>query len=218
MGYRRAGVEVVGVDIEPQPRYPFEFYQEDALTVLEFMATAGREIAHSTWSAIHASPPCQAFIRSGMFDRTRYADLLTPSRAFLNEIGLPYVIENVPGAPMRPDLVLCGTMFGLPHHLRRHRWFEANWPLSPFTLACNHDGDAVGVYGHPRGRKPEGANASSFRWRYGHGDIHQWREAMGIGWMKERELGQAIPPAYTEWIGRQLVAYLTERPVVAATA
>src|SRR5260370_40867435 len=127
-------------------------------------------------------------------------------------------MEGEGGGLVQRDGVVCGTLCGLPHQLRRHRWFEANWALSAFTLACNHDGDAVGVYGHPRGRKPEGANASSFRWRYGHGDIHQWREAMGIGWMKERELGQASPPAYTEWIGRQVGAYLTERPVGAATA
>src|SRR5258708_9628133 len=103
-----------------------------------------------------------------MFDRARSADLLTPSRAFLNEIGLPYVIENVPGAPMRPDLVLCGTMFSLPHHLRRHRWFEATSPLSPFTLAFNHHGDPLGVSSQQRGRQPDDATPSSFLTSYSH--------------------------------------------------
>jgi DNA (cytosine-5)-methyltransferase 1 len=208
MGYHRAGLEVIGVDHHEQPRYPFPFYKADALGWLRLADL-------NLYDAIHASPPCQAFIRSGMFDHTRYTDLLTPTRALLDEIGLPYVIENVPGAPMRPDLILCGTMFGLGangRQLRRHRWFEANWPLAPFTLACSHHGRTIGVYGHPRGN---GRNGRLHDW--GSGRKVEWDEAMGIDWMRDYELSQAIPPAYTEFIGVQLVAYLTERREVAAT-
>ena len=194
MGYRRAGFEVVGVDIEPQPRYPFEFHQADALT----FSLAG-------YDAIHASPPCQAFIRSGMYDKSPYRDSLTPIRARLQAQTAPWIIENVPGAPMRPDVVLCGSAFGLGSgrwQLRRHRWFEAGgWTLAPWTLSCHHDKPAIGVYGHARG-----ANA-----KWGGGTLPGWRESMGIDWMNEAELGEAIPPAYTEWIGGQLMHYLETR-------
>ena len=125
MGYHRAGFDVVGVDIEPQPRYPFRFVQGDALLILQsrsWMAQLG------PFDAIHASPPCQAFSVASKYRGTadRHEDLLTPARDQLKQTGLPWVIENVPGAPMRADFKLCGCVVGLPE-LERERWFETNW-------------------------------------------------------------------------------------------
>ena len=202
MGYHRAGfTEIVGVDIKPQPRYPFAFVQGDAL---EYVREHGRE-----FDAIHASPPCQAYARglSNCWNRKdSYPDLLPDTREELDAGARPWVIENVPGAPMRSDLILCGTMFGLGwgnRSLHRHRWFEAgNWALPPWAPAsCNHAQRAVGVFGHSRG------NA-----RWGGGSAADQMRSMGIDWMKHEELTQAIPPAYTEFIGRQLLQALTPSP------
>ncbi len=193
-GYHRAGFEVVGVDIEPQPRYPFEFIQADALTV-----------PLDGFDAIHASPVCKGHTPLRVLWGREWPDLITPTRLRLAAAGVPWVIENVPHAPMRADLILCGCMFGL--NLKRHRWFEASWPLSPFPpFACGHEwqgGRPVGVYGHTGGGGTSSGN---------HGFTKaQWVEAMGIDWMTRDGLAQAIPPAYTEWIGRQLIAHLEER-------
>jgi DNA (cytosine-5)-methyltransferase 1 len=190
MGYHRAGFEVVGVDLHPQPRYPFEFHQADALT-----------FPLDGFDVIHASPPCQGFMRSGMMARDgRYLDLLTPMRERLR--GRTYVIENVPGAPMRPDAILCGSAFDL--EVRRHRWFESSSPFSALVPPCNHSRPITGVYGHPHG--------SGGAWRNGKrpmlpSDAATWARAMGIDWMNPRELSQSIPPAYTEWIGKQIQAH-----------
>jgi DNA (cytosine-5)-methyltransferase 1 len=190
MGYARAGFEVVGVDIKPQPHYPFEFIQADALDW------------GVTWSgsfdAIHASPPCQAFTNArtihGVGD---HKDLLTPTRTLLEATGLPWVIENVPGAPMRPDVVLCGSQFGLEDPgvggLVRHRWFEFSHPPAHLLPPCQHSKATISVFGH-------GGHIY-------HG-VASWRRAMGIDWMMRDELSQAIPPAYTEWIGKQLLMHL----------
>jgi DNA (cytosine-5)-methyltransferase 1 len=184
MGYHRAGFDVVGVDIRRQPRYPFEFHQADALTYpLE------------GFDVIHASPPCQAFTK---LLRARagggHPDLLGPTRERLTALSVPWVIENVPGAPMRADVVLCGSMFGLK--VRRHRWFECAHPVLTLCSPCAHPVEAtVGVYGHTGGT--------------GRHSVSVWREAMGIDWMTATELSQAIPPAYTEWLGAQLMTTLT---------
>lgn len=186
MGYHRAGFEVVGVDLEPQPNYPFEFHQADAMT-----------FPLGGFDAIHASPPCKAHTKTGWayhFDyHADHDDLLTPTRVRLVEHGTPWVIENVPGAPMRVDVQLCGSMFGLG--VRRHRWFEASFPLPPWVLSCNHSERVVSPHGNPNRFKGTGK---------------QWAEAMDIDWMTTAELAQAIPPAYTEWIGTQLLAHLSE--------
>src|SRR5579872_5898192 len=142
MGYHRAGFDVIGMDIKPQPHYPFEFLRGD---VLEEWFDLSRV------SAIHASPPCQRYVRSGMFDRSSHPDLLLDVRAMLKEFGKPWVIENVPGAPMRPDLELCGCMFGL--QLKRERWFETSWREMALRPPCYHPDAPIGVYGHPRGGK-----------------------------------------------------------------
>jgi DNA (cytosine-5)-methyltransferase 1 len=182
MGYHRAGFEVVGVDIAAQKHYPFEFHQGDAMTwPLE------------GYDTIHASPPRQAFTAARVIHGRQHPDLLTPTRKRLQDWGGPWVIENVPGAPMRPDVVLCGSMFR-PLRIRRHRWFESNMvELFALRPPCQHDPSDVSVFGH-------GGHVY-------HG-VADWRDAMGIPWMTRDELAQAIPPAYTEFIGAQLLAAL----------
>ena len=189
MGYHRAGFEVVGVDIAPQPHYPFRFIQADALT-----------FSLDGFDAIHASPPCQAYSWATRRDRAdRFALLIDFTRLALDGLGLPYVIENVPGAPLREPAMLCGRMFGLP--LIRHRLFETNWQLWPLPGHPRHvglirAGKAVTVAGHG------GDNVR------GNGGRAAKQAAMGIDWMTDEELNEAIPPAYTEWIGAQLLVAL----------
>jgi DNA (cytosine-5)-methyltransferase 1 len=187
MGYHRAGFDVVGVDHKPQPNYPFEFCRDDFRSLsLDWLRT---------FDAIHASPPCQAFIRGGLQGDT-LGDLLAPTRTLLESSWLPWVIENVPGAPMRPDAILCGSMFGLS--CRRHRWFEFSWHEPLMTLGCDHSQAIVGVYGHPHGA------AGAFPGMLP-GTRKSWADALDIGWMTADELSQAIPPAYTEYIGEALL-------------
>jgi len=188
MGYHRAGFEVVGVDIKPQPHYPFEFHQADAMT----FPLGGYDV-------IHASPPCQAYTWAARRWDVERADLVEPTRERLVATGLPYVIENVPGAPLREPALLCGRMFGLS--LIRHRLFETNWQLWPLPGHPRHiglirAGLAVTVAGHG------GDNAK------GNGGRSAKQSAMGIDWMTDVELNEAIPPAYTEWIGAQLLRAL----------
>ena len=194
VGYHRAGFEVVGVDINPQPNYPFEFHQGDAL---HFLAEHWRE-----FDAVHASPPCQRYsamsnCRPGLAEE--YPDLIAATRNLLELTGLPYVIENVPGSPLRPDLTLCGQMFGL--ELYRHRVFESNVFLwQP---------------GHPKHRVPA---SRAGHWKpgtimsvSGHvSPIAVARKAMGIDWMNRAELAESIPPAYSQHVGEQLIEQLTE--------
>lgn len=190
VGYHRAGFEVVGVDLVAQPRYPFEFHQADAIT-----------FPLDGFDAIHASPPCQFATRlASLRGANRHRDLLTPMRSRLQaEATVPWVIENVPGAPMRADVILCGTQFGLG--VWRHRLFEFS-SSPPFVLMppCVHVGRPIGVYGHPGG--------SSHRDGGTRGLLSDWMRAMGIDWMSASELSQAIPPAYTEWIGSRLLEHV----------
>ena len=188
MGYHRAGFEVVGVDLHPQPHYPFEFHQADALT-----------FPLQGFDAIHASPPCQRY--STM---TRHAkehpDLYADVRDVLAAAGVPYVIENVIGAPYSHGVLLCGSMFGMK--IRRHRNFETSWlVLQP---ECRHGAERpYTIAGHgggcdrPHSLKP----AARDFWRY-----------LDMPWMEGKPpygVAQAIPPAYTEWIGQQLMQLLT---------
>ncbi len=195
MGYHRAGFDVIGIDIEPQPNYPFEFIQGDALDV-----NFARHFA-----AIHASPPCQAFSLASLYhgknNQDKHPDLVDATRSLLESSGLPWVVENVTGSPLRPDLVLCGEMFGLRVH--RHRVFESNVLLmrpqhQPHKLkGAQHNCHIED--GHTRivaGNYADHADAS---------------DAMGIDWMTRKGLSQAIPPAYTEYIGTQLLQHLGER-------
>ena len=218
MGLHRAGFEVVGVDLSPQPRYPFEFHQADALT----FPLAGFDF-------IAASPPCQHHTAlKTMHNAKEHPDLIPPTRARLKASGLPYAIENVIGAPI-DGLMLCGTMFGLgveDAELRRHRLFETNF----FILApkCQHGKRAtIGVYGgHVRNRKRartigvygEGCRDSRRKHDKGVPDftVEQGRVAMGIDWMTLAELSQAIPPAFGEFIGREAIKHIRASRGIAA--
>jgi DNA (cytosine-5)-methyltransferase 1 len=189
MGLHQAFPEaqITGVDIEPQPRYPFTFVKSDAMTYLL-----------QEYDFIWASPPCQKYTVACMTHRNNgkeYPDLVAATRVRLIETGKPWVIENVPGAPMRPDLILCGAMFGL--RLVRHRWFELSGIPFSLVMPCAHDPDPVTVVGHGT---PSWVSA-----RRGGASFTQQekREAMGIDWMNREELSQAIPPAYSRYIGEQ---------------
>lgn len=191
MGYRRAGFEVVGVDIAPQPNYPFEFHQADAMTY-----------PLDGFDVIHASPPCQRFTayrRRGAGVGERAENLIAPVRDRLRAHGVAYVIENVAGAPLCSPVMLCGSSFGLD--VRRHRFFEANWPL--MAPPCDH--------GWQTPRFPPATNRTNLRRTV---EVGAWRcadiapAAMGVDWMTNAELSQAIPPAYTEFIGRRLLESL----------
>ena len=207
VGYHRAGWEVVGVDIAPQPHYPFRFYQADAMDV---MTKLGKRHVWSHFDAIHASPPCQDF--TTMSNRWRGAggradsheDLLTPTRALLSEFRAPYVIENVPGSKgtMRPTLLLHGGMFGLG--VDRPRYFESNVML--FAPEGPRTNDPLGVYGKaPDGRRlftrADGSEQRAPR------DLAEAQAAMGMDWGDWHGVKEAIPPAYTEHIGRQLLSF-----------
>ena len=198
MGYHRAGFEVVGVDIKPQPHYPFEFHQADALT-----------FPLDGFDAIHASPPCQFYsiMRNLPWLKDReYWDSVPPTRARLMASGLPWVMENVKGAPM-DGVFLCGLMFGLAwddgRPIYRHRLFEATF----FMLAPGHPthrgvispGPMLGNRGH--------AGSGNGRMVV-NGRSRVAPNAIGVDWMTSTERSQAIPPAYTEHIGHQLMAHL----------
>lgn len=191
MGYHKAGFEVVGVDINPQPRFPFEFHRADALS-----------FSPEGFDAVHASPPCQAFTAAQPIRGRKHPDFLTPIREKLERLKIPWVIENVVGAPMRADILLCGSMFGLG--VKRHRIFETSFQrLLVMPPTCKHEwpnGRPVGVYGHT-GRKATGNTSGN------HGFLAQdWRRAMEIDWMTTKELAESIPPAYTEYIGKLILS------------
>jgi len=199
MGYHRTGFDVVGVDIAPQPHYPFTFVQDDALSFLA---------AHySEYDAIHASPPCQKFMTLQNVNRARgfhvdHPDLIADTRRALESTGKPYIIENVQGSPLLTQVVLCGHALGLTK-LARHRHFESNLLL--FGLPCAHRRkEVIGVYGnYPDGRAV--MKRKEFKVTYAASSIDEGRAAMGIEWMDWDELTEAIPPAYTEFIGKQLM-------------
>jgi DNA (cytosine-5)-methyltransferase 1 len=204
VGYHRAGFDVVGVDILPQPHYPFEFQQLDAIEVLDWIA----DPVHATGSyftgdfdAIHASPPCQDHMKTP-HRKHGTGWMLPATRDRLKRVGtaVPWVIENVPGAAMRADYRLCGCMFGLPN-LRRERWFETSWHGFELNMCHDHTRPAISVVGHGTPtwvRQKLGRNPT----------IAEYRAAMGIDWMNRDELSQAIPPAYTEHIGAALRSHL----------
>jgi len=193
VGYHRAGFdEIVGVDNRPQPRYPFQFIQADAL---EYCAAHGNE-----FDVIHASPPCQAYIALANLKgrKINHPDLIDPTRKALTATGVPFVIENVQGSPLHTSLILCGHALDLKR-LARHRHFETSI-LIP-SIACTHrrQPNLIGVYG----MKPDGRRLSSKRYRLNvaASSLIEAQRAMGIDWMDWREITQAIPPAYTEYIG-----------------
>jgi DNA (cytosine-5)-methyltransferase 1 len=185
VGYALAGFDVTGVDCALQPRYPFAFVRADAM---EYIAEHGHE-----YDVIHASPPCQAYCAATAWrgDRSRHPDLIGPVRELLRATGKPYVIENVQEARRRLHfpILLCGSMFGL--RVQRHRYFEA--PSLPLTLTpdCRHRPDDYS-FDHG-GKQPESV----------------YRDAMGCGWMTAHEARQAVPPAFTDFIGNLLLRELS---------
>lgn len=195
-GYDRAGFEVVGVDIAPQKNFPFEFHQADAL---HFLAEHWAE-----FDVVHASPPCQRFsamsnCRPGLAGE--YPDLIAATRGLLELTGLPWVIENVVGSPLRSDLILCGAMFG--RELYRHRIFESN-----VTLYSQPDHPEHVVPASKAGHWKPGTIMSIS----GHvSPIAKAREVMGIDWMTRAELAESIPPAYSQYVGHGLMRHVLAR-------
>lgn len=196
VGYARAGYEVVGVYPLLQPHYPFTFVQGDALT-----------FDLSGFDAIHASPVCKSYTYCNLSPHKQYPKLITAIRERLQATGKTYIIENVMGAKhdLRASLLLCGSMFGLP--LQRHRLFEIGntdlfiCPPGP----CNHKIAHISVVGHSVWDSSiEGTQRKDGRRRPDSVPVEIGHRAMGIDWMNKSELAQAIPPHYTEWIGRQL--------------
>lgn len=191
MGLSRAGFDVVGVDIEPQPNYPFQFVLADALSV-----------DLRGYDFIWASPPCQKYTNQG---KSRpHPELIEPIRLRLVASGVQYCIENVIGAPLISPVILCGSMFGLG--VRRHRKFEASFPIIPPSACCHKDQDIRAYYGEwgreaYRAKTPGGKDTLR-------GTIDRAPKDMGIDWMTWRELTQAIPPAYSELIGRSAIAHI----------
>lgn len=195
MGLSRAGFDVTGVDIVKQPRYPFRFVQADALEP---------PFALSRFDFVWASPPCQAHTSlKTMWNAKPHENLVDATRAMLRASGVPFVIENVPGAPLENPLTLCGSMFGLgvaDSDLRRHRLFETSWfVLSP---QCQHgERRTIGIHGEGCRDARRKVNRGIDDFKVGDG-----RKAMGINWMTLAELCQAIPPVYSEFIGRSFLA------------
>lgn len=233
VGYYRAGFDVVGCDNRLQPRYPFPFVLGDALDILqrlidgeEIEMSDGRVIYLEDIAVIGASPPCKH--DSGMSrgrwqeKRLKHPDLIKPTRKLLIKSGKPYVIENVAGArhKYQSHLMLCGTMFGLQsdygNQLQRHRYFEVYPHVLILPPPCSHNGlSAIGVYGggqHPNRRTR--ANGSGTKQAGDDFGIEQRKKAMGIDWMSSSELSQAIPPAYTHWLGKQLLKVINREEVL----
>lgn len=197
MGYHRAGFDVVGVDLRPQPRYPFEFHQADALT-----------FPLDGFNAIHASPPCQHYSRAvTRANRLRHPDLIAPIRERLRVGRVPYVIENVPRAPLIDPVLICGSSLGMP--IQRHRLFES--PVALLVPPCAHRAwprryppawnrtTLLRVLSISGGYTKSKAGQSRREW------VAECAAAMGIDWMTSEELSESIPPAYTELIGLQLL-------------
>ena len=195
VGYAEAGFDVTGVDIEPQPNYPYRFIQADMLT-----------FPLEGYDAYHCSPHCQRYSLVSLWNkdtRLKYPDQIPAIRARLRATGKPYVIENIARAPLYKSIMLCGEMFGLRTY--RHRHFESNILLfqPPHPKHIHKSADAT--------RTPKPGEYWSICGHMGHKDDAQ--AAMGINWMKtQHEIAQAIPWKYTAWIGAQLIdALRTER-------
>jgi len=196
-GYAAAGFEVHGVDLKHGKRYPYTYVRADVLDVLRDKNYLDQ------FDVIHASPPCQTHsitkhLRNAQGKTTSKLDLIPETRAALVKSGKPYIIENVPGSPLIDPIQLCGSSFGLK--VRRHRLFESNMPLE--GSVCNHklQGRPVGVYGSLNDEIPQGGKTAA--------TINDARDAMGMPWAIWTELVEAIPPAFTEYLGGQVGSWL----------
>lgn len=226
-GYRRAGFDVYSVDIAEQPNNPFPFLRGDVLEVLATLLRGekisfpnGEDLSLDDFHAIHASPPCQAYSvtksKTAHNRKKEHVDLVAPTRDLLNQTGKPWIMENVVGAPLIDPIVLCGTQFGLvaddvdgmPLRLLRHRLFESSVPLvAPEHVSHRRDTSRITASVFGSGGTYTPAHRDN-RLRQGGYVPHVSviREIMGIDWMKTRyELSQSIPPAYTEFLGRQII-------------
>jgi DNA (cytosine-5)-methyltransferase 1 len=205
-GYRRAGFRVIGVDIEPQPRFfrkadqGDEFHQADMLDVLGTMAARGwrRDI-----SVIHVSPPCQRWSRMSTarpgLDLT-YPDLITPVRPLLQATGLPYVIENVPGAPLINPVTLCAWQFG--REMYRHRLFEAGGGLT-LVAPASHPPHVT-----PASKAGHWVPGTFFSMAGHFAPMWKAQEVSGIDWMRREEMAEAIPPYMITYLAHQVLAQL----------
>lgn len=197
MGYHQAGFQIVGVDINHQKNYPFQFIQSD---VFDFLDKYHYQIIKKV-NAIHASPPCQAYSQTRFINPNKsYSNLIPKTREYLIKLGIPYVIENVPKAPLINPITLCGTMFSLK--VFRHRCFESNFYIPPIQHN-EHKGKTKNssLYSDPN---------SEFICVVGNMFlVSEARKAMEINWMIGKELSQAIPPSYTKYIGKYLMQEVT---------
>jgi len=212
-GYHDAGFEVVGIDIKPQLNYPFAFSRMVALEALQILIDGGSIITTKglfkleDFDFIHASPPCQsssALTKGTNYGKFTYPDLIEPTRDLLKETGLPYVIENVAGAAIDKDIMLCGEMFGLA--VIRHRFFElGDWKAYQLPHR-KHRGRVAGMR---HGVWYEGPYFAVYGDGGGKGTVAQWQDAMDIHWTNVRkEIAEAIPPLYSKYIGEQLMVCL----------
>jgi DNA (cytosine-5)-methyltransferase 1 len=194
-GYADAGFTVTGVDLKHGKRYPYKYLRQDVMSLdVDFLRS---------FDVIHASPPCQLFsstkhLRNAQGKGSSKLDLVQPVRDMLIASGRPYIIENVLGAPLINAVTVCGSSFGLK--VRRHRLFESNLQLVGTECRHREQGRPVGIYGSMRDEIPSGGKTAE--------SMHQAKEAMGIDWMLWGELVEAIPPAYSLYIGEQLVEQL----------
>lgn len=229
-GYSDAGFDVYGVDLFPQPRYPYAFHQGDALVVLNrlnlgeqipFTHPDGRVewLGLADFAIVHASPPCQAFSKTRTLHSNTHPDLVEPTRQGLIATGLPYVIENVVGAPLLDPVMLCGTEFGIvepdvdgvPLKLVRHRLFESNVRLEG-AGGCRHNSDILtaSIYGAGGGWRVE--HRDSPKRRGGYVPATSVVSALlGVDWMTKHEMSQSIPPVFAEYIGWQLYRVALDR-------
>ena len=212
-GYQQAGFKVAGVDIQPQPRYPFAFAQAPVATIMSLLL-AGQRVPFTVngktewlfladFSGIHASPPCQGYTLAQRIQGREHPDLIDATREFLEASKLPWIMENVEGAPLRNPTLLCGSMFpGL--RVYRHRLFEANFPLT----APAHPPHLAHL--RKMGRPPEEGDFMHVVGNFS--GVKQAKAAMGgLDWMSRDGLRESIPPAYTEYLGRQMAAHIVVR-------
>lgn len=207
MGYSRAGFRVLGVDHKPQPNYPFEFICCDALEFVDrWVGSSTDDGWPEMWiDAIHASPPCQLFsaYQRANHNQKQHVNLIPQTRELLQASGLPYIIENVPGAPLKGPVTVCGVSLGLD--VRRHRLFESNVSLMTPPCACGGWQEAKYDRGSRAIRPNDRRTVAVGEWRIPK-DVQQ--QAMGIDWMEVKDLAQAIPPLYTELLGAQLLPHV----------
>lgn len=188
MGIQKAGFQVTGIDINPQPEYPFEFIQEDVLSLnADFI---------SEFDFIWSSPPCQAYSWASKRWNKEYPDLVHETRELLNKSGRPFVIENVNGAPIRKDLMLCGEMFKLG--VIRHRYFEINKFWVQKLKHRKHKGTVrEGAYCTVAGHGGDGKAS-----------LKAWQESIGVDWISDKkQLAQVVPPVYSNYIVKQFLKY-----------